>query len=92
MNLRRDRRVLRGIERDLAQSDPGLSTLFVSFAAMVKDAEMPGTEKIEARPLRLFELLGRCAGRHRAGEHWRARVPDESLTWRPSDVHRDGGV
>jgi hypothetical protein len=70
MNLRRGRRALRGIERDLADSDPRLSMLFVSFAELAKGEEMPGMEKIRTRPLRLLGRL-RLADRYRSGEDWR---------------------
>jgi hypothetical protein len=95
MNLRRGRRVLRGIERDLAQSDPGLAMFFVSFTARAKGAEMPDTEQIKARSRRPFGRLGRRADRHRAGEDRWARAPDESLgpaNAAGNDVCRDGGV
>jgi hypothetical protein len=72
-NRRRDRRALRGIEWDLAQSDPRLSMLFVSFAELAKGEEMPGTEQVRIRKFRLFGRLGRRADRYRAGEDWGAR-------------------
>jgi hypothetical protein len=77
-NLRGDRRALRGIERDLAHSDPDLTTYFISFTAQTRSAKMPDTEKIRSRPLRLFGLLGRRADRHQVGEDWRARAQGES--------------
>jgi len=56
-NMRRGRRVLRRIERDLAHSDLRLSMLFKSFTELAEDADMPGTEKMRTRRLRLFGRL-----------------------------------
>ena len=67
MNPRTDRRLLRRLERDLAHSDPHLKMLFASFTVQAWGAEMPGTEMIRTRPLRLFEWLGRRADRHPEG-------------------------
>ena len=67
MNPRADRRLLRRLERDLAHSDPHLKMLFASFTVQAWGAEMPGTEMIRTRPLRLFEWLGRRADRHSEG-------------------------
>jgi hypothetical protein len=53
-------RVLRGIERDLAESDPPLTAFFSSFTLLAQDEEMPRTEKIMAWPLR---MLSRMRGR-----------------------------
>jgi hypothetical protein len=72
------RRVLRGIERDLAHSDLRLSMLFESFTELASGADMSGTEKIRTRRLRLFGRLGRRVNRHRAGEARRACAPGES--------------
>ena len=76
--MRRGRRILRGIERDLAHSDLRLSMLLESFTELAKDADMPGTEKIRTRRLRLFGRLGRHADRHQAREDRRATAPGES--------------
>jgi hypothetical protein len=64
MNVRRGRRALRGIERDLAASDPDLTLHFLSFTGRTRTAKMPDTEKIRTRRLRLFGRLGRHADRH----------------------------
>jgi hypothetical protein len=78
MNLRQGRRALRGIERDLAHSDPHLNFSFTSFTARTRSAKMPDTEKIRSRRLRLFGRLGRRADRHQVSEDWRSRAPGES--------------
>jgi len=53
MKLRLGRqRVLRGIERDLAESDPRLAALFSSFTLLAQGEQMPSTEIITAEPLR----------------------------------------
>ena len=60
MSLRRGQsRALRGIERDLADSDPGLNASFLSFAAHPGRPLMPRVEKIRPRPLRIFTRLRR---------------------------------
>ena len=60
MSLRRGQsRALRGIERDLADSDPRLNAYFLSFAAHAGRPLVPRVEKIRARPLRIFARLRR---------------------------------
>ena len=76
--MHRGRRVLREIERDLAHSDLRLSMLFESFTELAKDADMPCTEKIRTRRLRLFGRLGGHADRLRAREDRHASAPGES--------------
>lgn len=67
MNLRRpQQRTLRGIERDLADSDPGLDALFLSFARHVTRREVPQAEKISHWPLRMLARLRLRRGRTRA--------------------------
>jgi hypothetical protein len=78
MSLRRDRRALRGIERDLAHSDPDLTMHFVSFTARMSSAKMPDTEQVSSRRPWLFGRLGRRADRHQVSEDWRARARGES--------------
>lgn len=73
------RRVLRGIERDLATSDPRLAALFRTFTRLAQDEGMPRTEKLTARQRRMSSRPRRRAvrlraGPHRAGEGWRAAV------------------
>lgn len=58
------RRVLRGIERDLAGSDQDLDDLFRSFARLTGGEDAPMTEKIKVRPLRwIARLRSRSRGR-----------------------------
>jgi len=53
MNLRlRQRRCLRAIERNLADSDPALTKLFSTFTALTQGEERGRAEKVKARPLR----------------------------------------
>jgi hypothetical protein len=56
VNLRRQLRTLRGIERDLAGSDPGLDAMFRSFARRTGGPGVPRVEKIDRRR---FWVLGR---------------------------------
>jgi hypothetical protein len=57
VNLRRRQlRTLRGIERDLAGSDPGLDAMFRSFARRTGGPGVPWVEKIDRRR---FWMLGR---------------------------------
>ena len=65
------RRALRGIERDLARSDPDLTRLF-SFIGLTSTQEIPAAEKIRSRPCRLLARLGQQENRQRRGEDWRA--------------------
>jgi len=59
VNLRRRQlRVLRAIERDLA-GDPGLDAYFRSFARRTGGREAPQVEKIGARPFRILARLRR---------------------------------
>jgi hypothetical protein len=74
MNPRRiRRRALRGIERDLAASDPRLDELFLLFAGLARVAKIPAVEKIRTTPLRLLARLGPQADRHRPGKDGRAQ-------------------
>ena len=71
MSLRRgQRRALRGIERDLARSDPDLDMLFFSFGRLVRTQEIPAAEKIRSRQFGLLARLGQ-ENRQRGGEDWR---------------------
>jgi len=73
MNLRVGRRrVLHGIERDLASSDPRLDMLYSTFTKQVNGEKMPRTEEIQSAPLRLLARSKRRSARRRAGEDWRA--------------------
>lgn len=51
------RRTLRGIERDLAGSDPRLATLFSTFTLLARDEELPDAERLEAGPGRMLAWL-----------------------------------
>jgi hypothetical protein len=60
VSLRRGQsRALRGIERDLAGSDPDLNAAFLSFAAHAGRPTMPRVEKVGTGPLRIFARLRR---------------------------------
>jgi hypothetical protein len=61
-------RALRRIERDLADSDPSLDALFLSFSATARGEKMPRVEKIRTGPLRLLARLGPSADENGA---WR---------------------
>ena len=67
MSLRLRQRVLRGIERDLARSDPHLNMLFASFTHLAGGTKMPHIEMIGAWPVRLVRWLGRRADRYLEG-------------------------
>ena len=58
MIRRQLRRALRGIERELADSDPRLGELFLYFNACASGGKIPCTEKIRARPLGLLARIG----------------------------------
>jgi hypothetical protein len=51
------RRALRGIEKDLASSDPKLATFFSTFTLLTRDEELPGVERLKAGPVRLIARL-----------------------------------
>lgn len=46
---RRQQRILRGMERDLACSDPGLDALFLGFARRTGGYDMRWVERIDAK-------------------------------------------
>lgn len=52
-------RILSAIERDLAESEPGLYAFYESFAERTGGREMPSVEKIRRWPFRLFTRLRR---------------------------------
>ena len=55
MSLRRRQlRILRGLERDLADSDPGLDALFLGFARRTSGHDLRWVEKIDRRRRWLF--------------------------------------
>ena len=66
---RRQLRTLRGIERNLACSDPALDAWFLSFAAMLQGRDMPPAERLPRWPSRLWggrsvteRMIAWCAG------------------------------
>jgi hypothetical protein len=63
----RRRRILRGIERDLSGSDPGLAGLFSIFTLLTQGEEMPDAEKARAGSVRVLARLRRAARRDRPG-------------------------
>jgi hypothetical protein len=74
---RRQLRTLRGIERDLAGTDPCLDAWFLSFAAGVRSRDMPQVERVPRWPSRMLGRVWRgpgvparvaawCAGNRRA--------------------------
>jgi hypothetical protein len=56
---RRQLRTLRGIERNLACSDPALDAWFVSFAGLLQGGDMPAAESLPRWPSRLLWRLWR---------------------------------
>ncbi len=52
-------RALADIARDLADSDPRLDELFLSFNQRAYGVRMPTTEKVRAGPLGLIARIGR---------------------------------
>jgi replicative DNA helicase len=48
---RRQLRILRGIERDLAGSDPGLDALFLAFGRRTRGLDLRSVERIDRRPM-----------------------------------------
>jgi hypothetical protein len=52
-------RALRDIARDLADFDPCLDELFLSFNQLASRGKMPRAEKIRTRPLRLIARMAR---------------------------------
>ena len=53
------RRVLGDIGRDLADSDPCLNELFISFNERASGGKMPGRERIRTGPLGMISRFGR---------------------------------
>jgi hypothetical protein len=54
---RRQQRTLRGIELDLAASDPGVHSLFLSFNSRAGRSEMPPAEHVARWPSRMLARL-----------------------------------
>jgi hypothetical protein len=68
---RRWRRALRAIERDLADSDPGLEEFFFQFALLARGQKVPRVEKVRVWPARWIASDGRRVPSDRASEDWR---------------------
>ena len=56
---RRIWRILRGIETDLARSDPRLAGLFTMFTWLTRDEHLPAGEKLKVSPARMLARLRR---------------------------------
>ncbi len=67
------RRILRGIGKDLARSDPQLVRLFTMFTWLTRGADMPGAEQVKAGPVRMLTRPTPTAGPGRPLEN--------RLTW-----------
>jgi hypothetical protein len=61
----RQRRTLRGIERDLTGSDPQLAILFMMFASLTPGENIPDAETLNPSPGRMLARLGRVIGSSR---------------------------
>lgn len=59
---RRQLRTLRGIERDLACSEPGLNAWFLSFAEGLRGSDMPPVERVTRWPSRMLGRVWRGPG------------------------------
>jgi hypothetical protein len=70
----RRRRILRGIERDLSGSDPGLARLFSIFTLLTEGEEMPAGEKARAGPVHVLARLRQAARRDRPGARSHTRL------------------
>jgi hypothetical protein len=74
---RRQLRTLRGIERDLADSDPGLDALYQGFARRTNGCDLRWLEKVEHRRFRPFSrrLFSRRNEQGRSGpmKDWTAK-------------------
>ena len=68
------RRTLRGIERELAGSEPRLVALFATFTLLTRDEELPVAERLSSRPRHILARLGRTLGLGRSAVGWRARI------------------
>jgi hypothetical protein len=67
LSRRRILRILRGIETDLAGSDPPMAGLFAIFTSLTRGEELPAAEKLKAGPAR---MLTRAAGLGRLFIRW----------------------
>ena len=77
MSLHRGQlRTLHGIERDLADSDPDLDALFLSFASAAGRPEVPAAENISARHLKVLSRLWPRRTLSERMKHWYAENRD----------------
>lgn len=65
------RRALRGMEHDLAASDPQLVSLFSIFSSLERDEQLPGADKPTPRPVRP----------HPCRRQWLAAAPRSGWPW-----------
>ncbi len=73
MSLRRRQlRSLRSIERDLADSDPGLDALYLGFARRTNGCDLRWLEKIERRRFWIFSRRNE-QGRSGPVKDWTAK-------------------
>jgi hypothetical protein len=69
---RRQQRVLRRTERDLAASDPGLNAFFFEFTSRAGGCEMPRLEHVAPWPLRMLARPWRGRSVSERFKDWRA--------------------
>jgi hypothetical protein len=67
---RRRLRILRDLEQDIADSEPGLYAFFLSFNRRGFGREMPVTERVSAGPLRRLMRRERRAGFTERTKDW----------------------
>ncbi len=79
MSRRRQLRTLRGMEQDIADSEPGLYAFFLSFNRRGFGREMPATEKVTGGLRRLMRR------RHRPSPSFPGR---SVLDWREDSGER----
>ena len=73
---RRQRRTLRGMERDLTGSDPRLDEFFLLFTEGFRGCEMPRMERVPRWPSRMLARL------------WRSRsATNRVATWPAGNWH-----
>ena len=73
---RRQLRTLRGIERDLACSDPRLNEFFLLFSGGFRGYDMPRVERVSRWPSRMLARL------------WGGRnVTERVAAWYPENWH-----
>jgi hypothetical protein len=70
LSRRRILRILRGIETDLAGSDPPMAGLFAMFTSLTRGEELPAAEKLKAGPVRMLAWLTRADGLGRLFIRW----------------------